>query len=208
MQPESIGVFTSTLVLSGELQPLAFSLRSKIVEGSETGRLDTLDFLITNSRADIGAGGPQLPFEEYSIELRRRPLNGFTQLFMPEDTLYYRFTAETDAYCLGVLNAVEGGTVSSVETATAKESGLILLPSLPNPASDVAVIRYSLPHNMPVAIALYDAMGRQVRLIDCGIPGAGEHSQAVDVSSLDQGLFSYRLQAGTEVRWERMMVVR
>jgi hypothetical protein len=208
MQPESIGVFTSTLALTGELQPLAFTLRSQIVEGAETGRIDTLDFLVTNSRSDIGAGGPQVPLEGYSIELRRRPLHGFTQVFMPEDTLYYRFTAENDAYCLEVLNGVVGSPISGVDVVTASDVSLILLPFRPNPATDVGGIRYSLPYSLPVTLTLYDAMGRQVRLIECGVVGSGEHIQEVDVSSLERGAYSYQLQAGTQVRWERMMIVR
>ncbi|HTY07725.1 MAG TPA: FlgD immunoglobulin-like domain containing protein, partial [Candidatus Edwardsbacteria bacterium] len=57
---------------------------------------------------------------------------------------------------------------------------LSLAPCRPNPAHGGTAIGFTLPRAMPVALAVYDVCGRQVRVLADGMLAAGGHSLAWD----------------------------
>ena len=84
---------------------------------------------------------------------------------------------------------------------------LALLPSRPNPARLSATIAYTLAAPSAVRLALYDVLGREVRLLDSGPKPAGQSAVAVDLGGLPSGLYTYRLLAGGQAATQRLAVV-
>lgn len=64
----------------------------------------------------------------------------------------------------------------------------------PNPFTSQTTIRYDLKQAAPVTLALYDALGRLVRLRDLGLQPVGTHEIRLDAGALPAGLYLYELR--------------
>ena len=74
-----------------------------------------------------------------------------------------------------------------------------LLPAYPNPFEARAVLGYRLEAPGPVRLAVYDVLGRRVRVLHDGVRSAGEHRTAWDGRDdagrpVPAGLYFYRLE--------------
>jgi hypothetical protein len=87
-------------------------------------------------------------------------------------------------------------------------AGMRLWQSVPNPARDQVEIRYSIAKGADVALELYDAAGRLVKVLDAGMHGAGEQRVMVDVRELASGVYHYRLTANGVSVSKTMTVAR
>jgi|GEM_PF-1767054 len=72
-------------------------------------------------------------------------------------------------------------------------SGNGLLEVFPTPATGRVNIRYELPKDGPVQLALYDAVGRLVRQLEDSESNAGPHNLQVDIQTLPAGTYFVRL---------------
>ena len=84
---------------------------------------------------------------------------------------------------------------------------LKLLGTYPNPARQRATVRYALPDKQEATICLYDVLGRQVRTLVSG-EQEGRHEQRLDTSRLPSGVYFLRLEAGGEMRTQKLTVVQ
>ena len=97
-------------------------------------------------------------------------------------------------------------TVASEEAA---ESQIVsILPTRPNPATDRALVPFTLRQPADVRLAVYDALGREVALVADRSYGAGEHAEPLDTSDLAPGTYVVRLVAGADVVLRTISVVR
>jgi hypothetical protein len=105
-------------VIDGTLQPLAFALDRVTRIGSNQNIRDTIDFLVTNSRSDIGKGGPQLPSERFTLSVRKEAASGYTALTRGDATIaYYKFNSSSSNFCVDpILGGVRSVTLA-VRTA-------------------------------------------------------------------------------------------
>ncbi len=101
----------------------------------------------------------------------------------------------------GSVNAVSGVEMRSV-------NGNALWPSVPNPARDQVEIRYELAGDAEITLAIYDATGNRVKVVESGSRTAGEHAVRVDVGDLASGVYHYRLETGTENLTRSLNVVK
>ena len=79
-----------------------------------------------------------------------------------------------------------------------------MLPSIPNPFSDLGTIRYELAAPAHVDLRLYDILGRVVRVLEAGTPKTrGLQQHAVWDGRDDRGrilaagVYFYRVETGT-----------
>ncbi len=78
----------------------------------------------------------------------------------------------------------------------------------PNPATEAATISLSLPASSPVRIALYDALGREVRSIAENVYAVGIQEFSVSLDGLPSGIYFVRGNVGGQVVVRRLAVVR
>lgn len=118
------------------------------------------------------------------------------------------------AHVPGPLPGVPGGTFAGGETedypvtivtstgvgnsVTAFEG---LAPVTPNPGRDESRIRFGLPREAPVHLAVYDLAGRRVRVLADGVRGAGQHElrwdgRGEDGVAVRPGIYFVRLATG------------
>ncbi len=111
-------------------------------------------------------------------------------------------------------------TSSSPETSLEKLKALVrdagqenasefnLEPNRPNPFADRTTIRYTLPEEMGVKVAVYDLLGREVRSVSVGMKTAGQHRFTLTTRKLAPGTYFLQLKAGEQVETQAMKLVR
>jgi hypothetical protein len=78
----------------------------------------------------------------------------------------------------------------------------------PNPVGRMTEIAYALPVARTVNLAVYNAAGQLVKVLDSGSKAAGYHNARWDGSSVPAGVYFYRLSAGEFTQTRSMIVVR
>ena len=90
---------------------------------------------------------------------------------------------------------------------------LWLGPAAPNPMRETAALRYTLPRQTRVSLAIYDAGGRRVREIEGRVLPAGEHTAVWDGrdasgNRVSSGLYFVRLEAEGRTLRGRILTMR
>ena len=78
-----------------------------------------------------------------------------------------------------------------------------LAPPSPNPSIAFTTLRYSLPRESNVSLAIFDVSGRAVRQVESGIAAAGQHTTSWDLKTSDgqpvsRGIYFVRLMVGNQ----------
>ncbi len=97
---------------------------------------------------------------------------------------------------------------SSVEDAAAGMRATTLGAAVPNPASNHTRIPYNLAAAGPVELALYNTLGQRVAVVTAGEQQAGPHTATLDAGELPNGMYYYRLSAGSTTRARSLLVAR
>jgi hypothetical protein len=97
---------------------------------------------------------------------------------------------------------------TAVEETEGVPDRMTLYQNYPNPFNPATKIRFALPEASHVRLAVYSALGEEVvRLVD-EQRSAGAHEVILDASGLASGMYFYRLQTGSVVETQRMVLVR
>lgn len=104
------------------------------------------------------------------------------------------------------------GIPTNIITTVAENSetplSFVLAQNFPNPFNPTTTINYSLAKPERVHLVLYDAQGRQVRVLVEAQQSAGRYTLGVDGRNLASGVYFYRLTAGAFVDEKRMLLVK
>lgn len=97
---------------------------------------------------------------------------------------------------------------SGVDDPTAVPLAFALKPVQPNPFNASTLIRYEVPFEQPVTIAVYDLLGREVaRLVDHRCI-AGRHTVSFDGSGRSSGVYFVRMNAPSYNAVQRMVLIK
>lgn len=78
----------------------------------------------------------------------------------------------------------------------------------PNPFDDETMIEFALPEAQQVRMAVYDILGREVRVLVDEVVSAGTHRVSFGASGLPTGTYFYRMQAAQGGSARTMTIVR
>lgn len=109
------------------------------------------------------------------------------------------------------LKVEAGGSTTYSDPITVKRtapSTLHIRSVYPNPAHSEITIKYTLPEDGPVTMALHDVLGRRVSTPLNESKKAGPHESSFSVTSLSSGVHFLRLRAGSTTRTEKIVVTR
>ncbi len=84
----------------------------------------------------------------------------------------------------------------------------VLAQNYPNPFNPVTQIRYALPENAHVSIAVYTIMGSKVVQLVDEVQSAGWHQIQFDASNLSSGVYLYQLRSNSFVESKRMVLIK
>lgn len=97
------------------------------------------------------------------------------------------------------------GVTAAPETSAAT---LSVLTADPNPFTASTTIRYDLPRDAFVTMAVYDMAGRKVATLVSSQRSAGSHEVQLDGRSLASGVYFCRLNAGESFDTEKLLIVK
>lgn len=78
----------------------------------------------------------------------------------------------------------------------------------PNPFNPGTTLRFALPEESRVRLAVYDVLGRMVAMPADGVFTAGVHEIGWEPRGLSSGTYIYRLEAGGQVQTRKMMLLK
>ncbi|OLD69534.1 MAG: hypothetical protein AUI33_09005 [Ignavibacteria bacterium 13_1_40CM_2_61_4] len=115
-----------------------------------------------------------------------------------EGLYYVDFADAETGWAVGyngtILKTTTGGVVSAVKDLNDRRpSSFVLEQNFPNPFNSRTVIRYELPAQTQVRIAVYDILGREVATLVDGVQPAGTNQTDFEGSRLSSGVYFYRL---------------
>jgi hypothetical protein len=86
---------------------------------------------------------------------------------------------------------------------------LALAPAIPTPTSSQARIRFTLPSEAAVTLAVYDLQGRRVATaLDRAWRSAGPHEAHLRTDGWPAGCYLYRLEVGQARLARKLLVLR
>jgi photosystem II stability/assembly factor-like uncharacterized protein len=107
-----------------------------------------------------------------------------------------------------VLRYQPGGSTAAEEGGEGVPDVLALAQNYPNPFNPVTTLRFRVPAEQRVRLAVYDLLGREVAVVADAVVTAGEHAVQFDASRLASGVYLYRLTAAGGMVTRKMMVLR
>jgi hypothetical protein len=122
----------------------------------------------------------------------------------------YGYASMTDAayeFIHAAINWVtESGT--GIEEAIGYPEDFVLRQNYPNPFNPGTQIKYTLPRNSFVTLAVFNLQGQEVdRLVET-YQTAGTYSVQYDAGHLSSGLYVYQLQAGDRISMKKLTVLK
>lgn len=117
------------------------------------------------------------------------------------------FEADSLSYRLRQVDTDGTVTFSDVVTVRWGTSSLKLLSTYPNPARQQVTVRYAVPKRGETTIRLHDVLGREVRTL-VQSQKEGRQELSLDVGGLSSGVYFLRLQAGGEMRTQKLTILQ
>lgn len=170
---------------------------------------DTATFAITltkwngTSRVLVGQGGVQVDtavsvFTNFSV-----PVNYLTA-DVP-DTVQILFVSSTQnaahANTILVLDDISYDFATGIAESPVAETSLF-----PNPAEDMATLKFNVDNNQTININLYNTLGQQVRNIYTGNTGKGTNQVQFSTAGLPSGMYIVKLNIGTKTVTRQLVV--
>lgn len=130
-------------------------------------------------------------------------------------------TAPTGTYTLSVTANGPNGTPVHKRTATIivgtnvtgvgneiKVGDYELFQNYPNPFNPATTIEYNLRVQSKVKFTIYDAVGKQVSVLDMGVQQAGKNQIIFNAGNLSSGVYFYKIQAGDFTDIKKMFLLK
>jgi len=109
-------------------------------------------------------------------------------------------------------NTWTAGSASAVEKTDGVALQFELSANFPNPFNPSTQIRYSIPHSGMVSLKVFDVIGRQVATLVDGYQDAGKYTVTFNTNekglALSSGVYFYRLESGSNVSVDKMMLLK
>ena len=102
----------------------------------------------------------------------------------------------------------KNGDLESLTSSDIKPETYSLNQNYPNPFNPTTSVSYSIPSDGYVTLSIYDALGKEVAVLDNGFRTAGNYSHTFDASELSSGMYFYTIRSGNFVQTKKMMLMK
>lgn len=80
--------------------------------------------------------------------------------------------------------------------------------NFPNPFNPTTQINYSIPKDGYVTLTIYDALGKEVSVLENGNKSAGSYSFTFDANNLASGMYFYTIRANNFIQTKKMLLMK
>ncbi len=119
--------------------------------------------------------------------------------------------ANGEVLCERLIGVTCGSHVGDAKIGTGmgetSEDNSSMLYMLPNPSADQTTVHYTVRADAYTELALYDATGRQVRVLHSANKPVGEYALSVKTDSLPSGTYYIKMHNGNQVFTTQLIVV-
>ncbi|HET7152640.1 MAG TPA: T9SS type A sorting domain-containing protein [Candidatus Kapabacteria bacterium] len=167
--------------------------------------IDSLKFLGDNGYSVISATGAQslAPGASDTIIIVFKPSKADTTV----SGLLYVYTNATNS-SLDSVSFTNSTLVSSVKELGIVASDYALSQNYPNPFNPSTMIRYDIPSRQMVTVDIVNSIGEVVAVPVNEVEDAGQYHFTFRSESLPNGVYMYRLHAGTTTITRTMSIVK
>ena len=107
---------------------------------------------------------------------------------------------------LGYIGDISTGI--NVEFRNEMPNDFVLEQNYPNPFNPSTTISFSLPEASEVQLNVYNILGQQIATLVNEVKNAGTYNVNWNASNLSSGMYVYRLQAGSKIITNRMILMK
>jgi photosystem II stability/assembly factor-like uncharacterized protein len=121
------------------------------------------------------------------------------------------FPSDSVGYAIGsnvVLKTTNGGLTFTAEIQNQIPESFALYQNYPNPFNPKTIIKYQLPINNFVKLAVYDVTGKEVAMLVKEVLQPGTYEVTFDGSRLASGFYFYKINAGKYTDTKKMMMLK
>jgi hypothetical protein len=86
--------------------------------------------------------------------------------------------------------------------------GFRLEQNYPNPFNPVTTIRYSLPERGEIEIVVYDALGKEIKMLVSGDHEAGVYEVDFDAAGLSSGVYFYQIRSASFTETRKLVLMK
>jgi hypothetical protein len=195
------GVQTTVETEAGSLQPNVVRVEDFTTGGvlstSQTGALVFLRFEVVHNPVKID-------------EVVRTPLSFVPELMTSDGRKLVQSMNSNDDEAPGDVSLItsDGQVTVSGNCVMPLVAGTSLAQNTPNPFNPTTQIEYRLGSESDYTLRLYDAVGRDLGVIEQGHKPAGTYTVRFDARNLPSGVYLYRLTTPTFNDTKRMIIAR
>jgi hypothetical protein len=123
-------------------------------------------------------------------------------------TLYATGLQSSSSWAFAPNASINVTEATGVENVPLLPSHISLTQNYPNPFNPSTTIRYTIPSETHVTLAVFDIRGELVTTLVHGEQHAGSYSIVFDAARIASGVYFYRLTAGTESRTRKFVILK
>lgn len=98
---------------------------------------------------------------------------------------------------------INNGT-ANIEINERPGTGYYLSEAYPNPFNPTTKIKYTIPHNAPVQLKIYDIIGREIRSLVNEVQDKGKYEVTFNATGLTSGMYFCRIQSSDFVSTKKL----
>lgn len=141
-------------------------------------------------------------FQQYIIDLSA--FAGST----PRIAFRYYMDCTTMGFVVFLDNLEMLGTIGITQIGSNVPKDFGLSQNYPNPFNPTTKIKFEVPKNTNVKIEVFNNLGQVVKVLHDGFTNAGYYETDFNASSLNSGIYYYRMTAGQYVQTKKMVLVK
>jgi len=141
-----------------------------------------------------------------TVKIAESPKHGYK--YNQISLIYYNDPSGLDWYNVGTATPMVRLGVDETDAGIIENNTGMTLQSIPNPASNAAMVSYSVTENTNVILSIFDITGKQILSLNEGSKDAGTYSKQLDLSSLTAGSYFLQLTTGTKSLVKKLMIVK
>jgi hypothetical protein len=98
--------------------------------------------------------------------------------------------------------------IASVNSSTNTVEQFVLSQNYPNPFNPSTIIHYEIPDDGPVALIIFDGLGKEVKTLVNQYQSKGRYDINFNAVNLPSGIYFYQLKANSFISTKKMLLLK